>query len=173
MKFRTITGFAVALAAMLLTTSPVLADGACCDAEAVCTVVADEAACLDESGVYIGDGTTCDPDPCLTGACCNRLTAECTVVADTAACNLVPGAFAGPGTTCVPGACIGACVLPDGSCSEQLIEDCETLGGKFLGPLTTCIEDIPAVSEWGLLVMALLGLAAGTIMFRRARAVAA
>ena len=28
---------------------------------------------------------------------------------------------------------------------------------------------IPAVSEWGLLVMALLGLAAGTIMFRRAR----
>jgi hypothetical protein len=32
---------------------------------------------------------------------------------------------------------------------------------------------IPAVTEWGLVVMALLGLAAGTIMFRRTRAVAA
>jgi hypothetical protein len=29
--------------------------------------------------------------------------------------------------------------------------------------------EIPAVSEWGLLVMALLGLAAGTVMFRQAR----
>ena len=40
---------------------------------------------------------------------------------------------------------------------------------------TECVNNpaIPAVSEWGLLVMALLGLAAGTIMFRRARAVAA
>ena len=33
----------------------------------------------------------------------------------------------------------------------------------------TVQEPIPAVSQWGLLVMALLGLAVGTIMFRRAR----
>ena len=46
-------------------------------------------------------------------------------------------------------------------------------GGDCDPGFPLCEFQIPAASEWGLLVMALLGLAAGTIMFRRARAVAA
>ena len=39
--------------------------------------------------------------------------------------------------------------------------------------ITNMTDDIPAVSEWGLLVMVLLGLTAGTIMYRKFRAVPA
>ena len=49
-------------------------------------------------------------------------------------------------------------------------------GGSFLDGFRVAevpvLDPVPAVSEWGLLMMALLGLVAGTIMFRRARRVA-
>ena len=68
---------------------------------------------------------------------------------------------------------VGACPFPDGHCEDLSEEACELAGGKYLGDGTTCLTAIPAVSEWGLLVMALLGLVAGTVMFRGRRAVAA
>ena len=54
--------------------------------------------------------------------------------------------------------------------TQNVVDDVD-----FVWAWECCVTDplIPAVSEWGLLVMVLLGLAAGTIMFRRARAVAA
>ena len=67
----------------------------------------------------------------------------------------------------------GACIDHEANCVELPEFDCNASGGKWIGPGTTCIEAIPAVSEWGLVVMALLGLIAGTIMFRKARAAAA
>ena len=66
-------------------------------------------------------------------------------------------------------AAFAVCVFHDGTCEDLCGEDCELAIGKYLGDGTTCLTDIPAVSEWGLLVMALLGLAAGTIMFRQAK----
>ena len=67
----------------------------------------------------------------------------------------------------------GACVLPGGDCVEVSASECDALPGKWLGACEPCLEVIPAVTEWGLLVMVLIGLAAGTIMFRKARAVTA
>ena len=68
---------------------------------------------------------------------------------------------------------LGACVFPDSTCVDVGQVACDDVGGKFLGVGTTCLTDIPAVTEWGLLVMVLLGPAAGTIMFRKARAAVA
>jgi hypothetical protein len=73
----------------------------------------------------------------------------------------------------ITGSPLGACIFHDGHCEELCAADCDEQGGKFIGAGTLCIDVIPAVTEWGLLVMVLIGLAAGTIMFRRARRVAA
>jgi hypothetical protein len=55
---------------------------------------------------------------------------------------------------------------PDGSWNDA---PCD--GWTIVGIIEreTQPPEVPAVSEWGLLVMALLGLAAGTVMFRQAR----
>lgn len=54
-----------------------------------------------------------------------------------------------------------------------IMHDCvqQSLDQAFV--ITNALRPIPAVSEWGLLVMALLGLTAGTIMYRKFRAAAA
>ena len=58
--------------------------------------------------------------------------------------------------------------------ADPPIEDGECLVKRYAGDGTTCgdfvpvcKELIPTVSEWGLIVTALLGLTAGTILFRR------
>ena len=60
-------------------------------------------------------------------------------------------------------------------------EECNAQGGTYQGDDTLCVEDacqgpdedtfggIPAVTEWGLVVMVLMGMAAGTVMFRKWR----
>jgi hypothetical protein len=55
-----------------------------------------------------------------------------------------------------------------GDIDEVLIYD-TVLTNEEIQVLVVPGRGIPAVSEWGLLVMALLGLVAGTIMFRQAR----
>lgn len=63
------------------------------------------------------------------------------------------------GEQCDEGAANGAvgCILPDCTCTG----DCKV-----------ATDIVPAVSEWGLVVMVLIGLAAGTVMFGRKRAIA-
>lgn len=40
--------------------------GACCVGE-TCAITVDEMACIELGGTYQGDGTTCEPNPCLCG----------------------------------------------------------------------------------------------------------
>jgi len=69
----------------------------------------------------------------------------------------------------------GACCGPEG-CIEVPEAECDVFG-KYRGDETTCDEEncagIPAVSEWGMIVMLLLVVAAGTIVIRRRRAAVA
>jgi len=70
------------------------------------------------------------------------------------------------------GACCGN--FGDVACTQWTQDVCEDNGGVYLGDRTLCDGDacpIPAVSEWGLVVMTLLVLAAGTMVLRRRRAV--
>ncbi len=67
---------------------------------------------------------------------------------------------------------IGACCLSDGGCMETTQYECDSIDkGKYQGDGAMCenvaCTAIPAVSEWGLVVTALLMLAAGTIVLRR------
>lgn len=60
----------------------------------------------------------------------------------------------------------GFCTLPDGRCLENISQGvCEEKGGTHA---VKCIP-VPAVSEWGLIVLTLLVLTAGTIVIARRR----
>lgn len=79
--------------------------GACCLSDHSC-VMLDRATCDSYGGVYQGDGTDCDPNPCLptpTGACC--VGADCSIqTAD--ACQGMGGTYMGDGSTCDPNPCV-------------------------------------------------------------------
>ena len=73
----------------------------------------------------------------------------------------------------------GACCLPD-VCIEVPEAECEFIGGDWCGLGTSCDDGycsqgicIPNVTAWGLAVMVLLVLAAGTVVIRRRRAAVA
>ena len=71
----------------------------------------------------------------------------------------------------IPDEC-GACCHP-GGCEQVIQATCDTFG-KYRGNETTCEQEncagIPTVSEWGLAVLALLVLTAGTgVLARRQR----
>lgn len=65
----------------------------------------------------------------------------------------------------------GACCLTPETCLETTGVECAGLDGKYHGDGSTCtgLTCIPAVSEWGLAVMLLLGLTAGTVVIMRRR----
>jgi hypothetical protein len=70
-----------------------------------------------------------------------------------------------------------ACCDDNNTCTQLLPADCEAAGGRSAGEGSDCATTdcltvpIPTVSEWGLLLMALLGLVVGTTMFRRKTAI--
>ncbi len=72
-----------------------------------------------------------------------------------------------------PAAGIGACCGPRGCTEELTQQECEAAGAKYRGDGTNCAEEcpdpIPTVSEWGLVVMGLLVLTAGTVVVIRRR----
>jgi len=65
----------------------------------------------------------------------------------------------------------GACCDPLGDCEELTANDCadDYQGDGTLCADVTCPRLVPAASEWGLVVTALLGLAVGTVLFARTR----
>ncbi len=108
--------------------------GACCVAE-VCYFDDDppmnQEACDLLGGFYHGDGSDCDPNPCV-GACCDTLTGTCTVVTE-AACT---GVYQGDGTDCDPNPCVGACCDPvTGDCALTTEGFCS---GVYQGDGTEC-----------------------------------
>ena len=86
--------------------TPATAVGACCLEPAVCYLMT-EAECLEQGGVYMGDGTTCDPDPCTgtpEGACC--LDPQTCYLMTQAECAANGGIYLGDGTTCDSDPCL-------------------------------------------------------------------
>ena len=74
--------------------------GACCVGE-TCSITTEEH-CGVISGVYQGDDTTCDPNPCVTGACCKQSFGgimSCEQLTETE-CISDGGVFQGVGTLC-------------------------------------------------------------------------
>lgn len=63
----------------------------------------------------------------------------------------------------------GSCCQPEGSCTITLEDKCTTgtwTEGQVCNP-NPCTKDIPTVSKWGLIAMALLVLSAGTVILQR------
>ena len=110
-------------------------DGACCFPDGTCEITT-EADC---GGVYQGDDTVCDPNPCpdtITGACCFP-DGTCQELND-ADCATNGGIYQGDGTVCDPNPCaapMGACCFPDGTCELTTEADC---GGVYQGNGTVC-----------------------------------
>ncbi|MCK4660216.1 MAG: proprotein convertase P-domain-containing protein [Phycisphaerae bacterium] len=92
------------------------ADGACCSVAGVCEVKP-EVVCDAEGGVYLGNGTTCDGDPCALGACCFD-DGSCSLM-DATDCAAAVGSvgFLGYGTTCDP----NPCVQPGDNCGNPIV----------------------------------------------------
>jgi hypothetical protein len=73
--------------------------GSCCYPDGTCLQVT-ESACAALSGVYSGDGTSCELDPCpQPGACCISGEDTCAFVLP-ADCAALGGTYRGAGTTC-------------------------------------------------------------------------
>jgi len=111
-----------------------------------------------------------------TGACCLPATRTCEML-DEAGCTDSGGIYAGNGISCTSSGPCGNCCLPNGECQDE--DACLKLGGRYLGPAyTLCYHDpagncIPTVTEWGLVVMAMLVLTAATVVIMRRRAIRA
>jgi len=68
----------------------------------------------------------------------------------------------------------GACCTLRSGCQELTQEECDLDGGTYQGDgvacgSVSCPPPIPAVSEWGLVVLALVALVLGSLMFARGR----
>ncbi len=115
------------------------ASGACCYADGHC-VVLQPASCASSGGVFMGEGESCDPNPCPaappTGACC-RFDGFCVVTTE-AECQWV---YQGDATSCDPNPCpvpppgTGACCATDGSCTITTSDDCV---GSYQGDDVPC-----------------------------------
>ncbi len=115
--------------------------GACCD-PCNCTILsADE--CAAQGGIYLGDGTSCDPSPCECppplGACC--IGCECVVTTE-GDCLGQGGVFFGPDSNCSQPICGEgppiACCLSDGTCLITTPCGCTQIGGVWDGESMSC-----------------------------------
>lgn len=128
--------------------------GACCLTDELfnlfCEIRSNETLCTDDSGVWQGDGTTCDPDPCA-GICC-EVFADGFVSCDfrsKAECDMLTfdpvGTFYTGETNCFHNILCGGggCCFGDGSCTTYIGEDsCLAAGGvSFAGVGVECNPD--------------------------------
>ncbi|MCZ6698562.1 MAG: IPTL-CTERM sorting domain-containing protein [Planctomycetota bacterium] len=141
----------------------------CCLLDDTCATL-DPACCALIGGTSQGAGNVCS----LTEACC--IPGQGCFSLDPLCCEDLGGMSQGPGTSCSPA---GACCFPLGKCSLAASVCCTAMGGEPQGAGISCLDaqcsgppTIPTVSEWGLIVLTLLLLAAGTIVYRRRPAVA-
>ena len=130
--------------------------------------------CEDNGGAPQGPGSVCGG----WEACCDPATGAC-YMADRTCCLSYGDDPQGPGNEC---AAPEACCFDDGACQDLDPRCCVAQGGEPKGPESACqgdgnddgIDDaceevviVPTVSQWGLTLMALLGVTAGAILFRR------
>jgi len=76
-------------------------EGGCCMPDNSCEVLT-EAACLNAGGMYDGDGTDCEPNPCNNGACCvpDPMGGFGCIELSEQACHNAGGYFQGDGEDC-------------------------------------------------------------------------
>ena len=118
--------------------------GACCLTDGTCEEVAFPGDCEALGGVWYGEGTPCEPNPCPppTMACCFE-DCRCEMLTE-AECAEQDGMPMGPGITCDPNPCdcpppMGACCIGDqGDCQTLTWTECAAQGGEFMGDYTTC-----------------------------------
>jgi len=111
--------------------------GSCC-ASGVCSITTSPE-CQLAGGTWTLNAS-CIPNPCpsTTGACCFGNSCQ---ILEPAACTGFGGTFIGLGVACGAGnVCpLGACCLPDGSCTAGLSGPaCVGLGGAFQGVGSSC-----------------------------------
>jgi len=114
--------------------------GACCFPSGLCSVVT-AAECETQQGVYVGDGTTCTPNPCAQPEACCFPDGSCQILlADL--CQAQGGVPQGPGTVCGERITCPqppqACCFPDGHCQIETPENCVVLGGQPMGIGVVC-----------------------------------
>ncbi len=109
-----------------------------------------------------GPGCFCFENEAGGGAC--GLSTPCPAAPD---CG--PGLPACPsGQTCITNSCCGFT-----HCNDDCPAGAACANPAPCAGLTDCLEPpVPAVSEWGLLVLVLIGLTAGTVIFGRKRVAA-
>jgi len=154
-------------------------DGACCDQWAGrCDSHVRPEDCVGNDLVFTAE-VECLEVNCtgFRGACCDRLTGICTDDVGASLCVGANRVFA-QDQTCAATTCtqvLGACcdTTPiDGHCTDDVSSaHCQGPNLQWLGGQTcseiACVPDvIPAVSEWGLVALALVLLAAAKIAFR-------
>lgn len=111
--------------------------GACCnEGTGDCQIQTE----MDCGGVYLGDDTECDPNPCPApnGACCVDGT-DCTIETE-ADCTTLGGEWT-VGADCFEVVCelpTGACCLAGQFCDVQTEDDCTLAGGAYEGDGTSC-----------------------------------
>jgi hypothetical protein len=117
--------------------------GACCKTGA-CTIKTN-AQCTTSGGVYQGDNSNCDGNPCdatPAGRCCkdDGYSGQCLVLTQ-AQCTSQGGTYGGNGTTCEACPCLlppkGACCV-SGACQLQTQTQCAALSGVYVGDYTNC-----------------------------------
>ncbi len=151
---------------------------ACC-LSGTCRML-DPLCCLVEGGVPQGPGTGCG----VCGSCCLE-DKDCLDDIVDGVCTAVGGTFNGDGSFCVGDS--------DGDGIDDLCDNCHGVDDALFGPKTcdsgklcetdadcvgdgtcikACLRAIPAVSEWGLVVLVLTLLVFGKIYFGRRRVLA-
>ena len=119
--------------------------GACCRSDGFCIRV-NQVLCNLWGNTFLGEGTTCDPNPCAqpaTGACCQPSgLCQPDMSRDNCENQTYPGVYAGDGTTCDPNPCpqpaFGACCFAGGACLEVEEWQCIRDFGTFQGNATSC-----------------------------------
>ncbi len=126
--------------------------GACCFESGDCSVRSADS-CTHDQGIYRGDDTSCDPNPCpqpiVLGACCAS-NQSCTQKTR-ADCEAGGGQYLGDGEPCTPNPCIyryGACCSELGICSFVTHTQCDAAEGYYQGDFTSCDPD-PCAPHFG------------------------
>ena len=131
-------------------------EGACCFESGDC-VIGTESECTTDGGVFQGEGSSCDPNPCpQLGACCLE---EVCFVLNEYRCFTLGGSYVGDGSRCDPLPCpvLGACCLLNGDCVLVTSGECRQYLGEYRGDYTACEPDLcPApvpnhIRTWGCL----------------------
>jgi hypothetical protein len=121
--------------------------GACCFDAFKCYDDIPLSDCVEFSGTYMGDGSSCNSDgTCYNaGACCIDAF-QCLVMLEQE-CVLSNGTYMGDGSFCnADGSCYnaGACCIDDNGasqCAITLLNECIDSGGSYAGDGTVCLPD--------------------------------